>query len=263
MIKKKDISKEDIEVWNNYIKDPQDIVDKDIEPSVKKITKSSVMVLDAETNTPQAVERTEPLPRMNPSLLVNGHMMYVLGGILEVGDREVTLDDFWAVDLRKREKWECIWKGTMHTQVWRGAIHDDDDSYISTGKEDNSDYDDDYGSSDEEALEVVGEESPQEKKSKRKSKRSGIREEIAELNETYELSDSNRTPNTGESLADFYSRTSGFWNDKAAEDVAMTNKQLSNKELKREGFKLAKDRFDELSYCILGRGKLRILCTSI
>ena len=30
MIKKKDISKEDIEVWNNYIKDPQDIVDKDV-----------------------------------------------------------------------------------------------------------------------------------------------------------------------------------------------------------------------------------------
>ena len=29
MIKKKDISKKDIEVWNNYIKDPQDIVDKD------------------------------------------------------------------------------------------------------------------------------------------------------------------------------------------------------------------------------------------
>ena len=212
---------------------------------MKKITKSSVMVVDEETNTPQAVERTEPLPRMNPCLLVNGHHMYVLGGILEVGDREITLDDFWAVDLRKRESWECLYKGTMHTQVWRGAIHDDDDSYISTGKEEDSD-DDDYGSSDEEGLEVVGEESLDEKKLRRKSKRSGIREEIAELNEKYELSDSNRTPNAGESLADFYSRTSGYWNDRAAEVVANTDEPLSNKELKREGFKIAKDRFDEL-----------------
>ena len=29
MIKKKDLSKEDINIWNNYIKDPQDIFDKD------------------------------------------------------------------------------------------------------------------------------------------------------------------------------------------------------------------------------------------
>ena len=39
MIKKKDISKEDIEVWNNYIKDPQDIVDKDVS-NQKKINQS-------------------------------------------------------------------------------------------------------------------------------------------------------------------------------------------------------------------------------
>ena len=36
MIKKKDISKKDIEVWNNYIKDPQDIVDKDALSQKKK-----------------------------------------------------------------------------------------------------------------------------------------------------------------------------------------------------------------------------------
>ena len=55
-----------------------------------------------------------------------------------------------------------------------------------------------------------------------------------------------RTPNVDESLADFYSRTSTFWNTQAAEVVAKTNEELTNKELKREGFKLAKDRFDEL-----------------
>jgi hypothetical protein len=208
----------------------------------KPITSSSVMVLNPETQAPEAVERTEPLPRINPSLLVHGNMMYLLGGILEVGDREVTLDDFWALDLRKREKWECLWKGTMHNQVWRGAIHDDDDSYISTGKEDDSD--DEFGSSDEEG-DGLGEGSSDTKKST-KSKRAGVREEIAALNEIHDLSNLNRTPNTDESLADFYSRTSQFWNNEAAEVVTNTGEVLSNKELKREGFKLAKDRFDEL-----------------
>ncbi len=41
MIKKKDISKKDIEVWNNYIKDPQDIVDKDALSQKKNQTKQS------------------------------------------------------------------------------------------------------------------------------------------------------------------------------------------------------------------------------
>jgi hypothetical protein len=216
-------------------------VKKSVDFKQKKITSSSVMMLNSETNSPEAVEREEPLPRINPSLLVHGNMMYLLGGILEVGDREVTMDDFWALDLRKREKWDCLWKGSMHTQVWRGAAHDDDDSYISTGREDDSD--DDFSDDEGEGLGVHDIES---KKSQRKSKRVGLREEIAKLNETHQLEDSNRTPNTGESLADYYSRTSEYWNVKAAEVVATTSEELSNKELKREGFKLAKDRFEEL-----------------
>jgi hypothetical protein len=171
--------------------------------------------------------------------------MYLLGGILEVGDREVTLDDMWALDLRKREQWECLWPGTMHKQVWRGAIHDDDDSYISTGKEDGSDdEDDDDDYSDDEGEE--GEENEATKKSSKNSKRSGLRQEIAELNETYDLSDTNRAPNSGESLADFYARTADYWNAEAGNQLAGTDEALSNKELKRQGFILARERYDEL-----------------
>ena len=219
-----------------------------------KITSSSVMALNPETNAPEAVARTEPLPRINTSMLVRGNTLYLFGGILEVGDREVTLDDMWALDLRKREKWECLWPGTMHKQVWRGAIHDDDDSYISTGKEDNSDEeeeeeddeddgDDDGGNQDDEGGEV---EVTSRKKPSTKSKRSGIRQEMAELNEKFDLSDPNRVPESGEALADFYARTSEYWNAEAAKQASGTNQEFSNKELKREGFKLAKDRYDEL-----------------
>jgi hypothetical protein len=210
-----------------------------------KFTSSSVMTLNPETNVPEAVERADPLPRINASLLAAGHMLYLYGGILEVGDREVTLDDMWALDLRKREKWECIWPGTMHKQVWRGAVFDDDDSYISTGKEDGSDDDGDSMSSEEEG-EEAGDPEKRSKKSSKKTKKIGLRQEVARLNEKYNLDDESRTPMDKESLADFYSRTSKYWNAQAADVLTGTDVELSNKELKREGFKLAQNRYDEL-----------------
>ena len=211
---------------------------------LKQMTASSVMVVNPETNVPEAVERAEPLPRINASILVHGHTMYIYGGILEVGDREISLDDMWTLDLRKREKWQCIWQGSMHKQVWRGAIYDDDDSYISTGREDGSDDDDDYSDENEDET-MIGEMSTT-KQSLKTTNRSGLRQEIAELNEKYGLEDLNRTPGSGETLADFYSRTAIYWNGHAAEVVVGTGGELSNKEVKREGFKLAKDRYEEL-----------------
>jgi hypothetical protein len=132
----------------------------------------------------------------------------------------------------------------MHKQVWRGAVHDDDDSYISTGKEDDSDEDDvedDELSDDEDDEDGVAK--PQKSS---KSKRTGLRQEVAELNEKYGLRDDIRTPRSGEALADFYSRTSDYWNSRAADQVSGTEVELSNKELKRQGFILAKERYEEL-----------------
>ena len=200
------------------------------EKAAKKITASSVMILNEETNTTEAVVRTEPLPRINATALVRGNTLYLLGGILEVGDREVTLDDMWSLDLKKREQWHCIFPGTMHKQVWRGAVHDDDDSYISTGRED----------SDGEGDDMSDEEEDQETS---KSRRAALREEIKELVEKYDIENENRTPNPDEALADFYSRTSDYWN----KEVAKTSSdELSAKEIKREGFSMARDRFDDL-----------------
>lgn len=213
-----------------------------------KISSSSVMKLNLETNIPEAVERKDPLPRINASIIVVGHILYLYGGILEVGDREVTLDDMWALDLRKRENWECLWPGTMHKQVWRGAILDDDDSYISTGKDDGSDDDDDDENSisDEDENDESAEVERKVKNSSKKNKKTGIRHDVASLNEDFKLDDENPTPMAGESLADFYTRSSKFWNGQAAAAVTGTDVELSQKELKREGFKLAQTRYDEL-----------------
>ena len=214
--------------------------------SSRKITKSSVMKVNKETNTPEAVVGTEPLPRINASLLIRGHTLYILGGILEVGDREVTLDDMWSLDLKKRNKWNCLWPGSMHRQVWRGAIHDDDDSYISTGNENDSSDEEEGGDYDGAEVGEFGQESTEKSRLKGATKRSGIKQEMAELNDRYDLGNDQRVPLSGEALASFYARTSEYWNAEAAKNLGGTDAELSNKEIKREGFQLARIRYDEL-----------------
>ena len=218
----------------------------------KKVASSSVMVMNETNQEPEAVQRDEPLPRINASTLIHGNTMYVMGGILEVGDREITLDDMWSLDLRKRDAWECLWHGTMYKQVWRGAVHDDDDSYISTGLEDN---DDDGGSRmdlddiDDDESDFDDENNGKEDRRKAKElKRKSLRQEISELNETYELDDTNRTPQNNESVADFYSRTIDYWISQATEQLVSDDcEPLTHKELKRQGFILAKEQYENLT----------------
>lgn len=132
----------------------------------------------------------------------------------------------------------------MHKQVWRGSAFDDDDSYISTGVEDGDDSEgsDDDGSLSDDLETTHG----GDREKSKKSKRAGLRQEIAELNEKYGLQNEDQTQAQDESLADFYSRTAQYWNKLAAERIAATDAELSNKELKREGFKLAQSRYEEI-----------------
>ena len=222
------------------------------------IGNSEVMKLTKE-GVPEAVARKVPLPRINSQILVRGNTLFIYGGILEVGEREVTLDDCWAIDLQKREEWNCIWNGTMHRQVWKGA-ESDNESYISTDRGTGGIESDDDGEFDEfdEPVDNIDEEAKaaakaarkEARKAAKKEKMKGIREEIKSLNEQLSLGDTNRTPLSGEDLASFYSRTALHWEMQASEIYMKTensgNDEISVKELKREGFSLARDRFEEV-----------------
>jgi hypothetical protein len=170
------------------------------------------MKVNQETDAPEAVAHEEPLPRINATVIVRSNILYVYGGILEVGDREITLDDCWCFDLRKRDKWECLWGGTVHKQVWRGAIHDDNDSYISMDAGDGGDDDEDddldekigNALNDEEALHAAKAAKKATKKEQEKSRRAGLCQEIADLKGQLDLEDVNRTPQMGAVLAEFY-----------------------------------------------------------
>jgi len=209
-----------------------------------------------------AAARQTPLPRINCASVIRGNILYIYGGVLEVGDREVTLDDCWSIDLNKRDKWCCIWPGQMHCQVWKG-IDSDNDSYISTDRGDSDKEDDDEYMAQFEPMDENEEEENDDdseiarkkakkaaKKEKEKQKRKGIKHEIKELNEKLGIDNDQRSPLMGESVAEFYARTTDFWNNEAARTVGQTaadrGEPLSAKELNREGFQLAKSRYEEL-----------------
>ena len=174
---------------------------------------------------------------------------------------QVTLDDCWSIDLNKRDKWTCIWPGQMHRQVWKG-VDSDNDSYISSDQAGDDDDESDDGMAEFEPI-LEGEPDEEEseearkkakkaaKKAKEKEKRRGIRHEIAELKEKLGVDEEQRTPLMGESVADFYARTTEYWNVEAANSVgkaaADRGDALSAKELKREGFHLAQARYEELA----------------
>lgn len=148
----------------------------------------------------------------------------------------------------------------MHRQVWKG-IDSDNDSYISSdqGGEIEDDDSNDGGiefepivegeADDEESEDARKKAKKAAKRAKEKEKRKGIKHEIAELNDKLGV-DNERTPLTGESVADFYARTRDVWNVEASNSVgkvaADRGEAMSSKELKREGFHLAKLRYEEL-----------------
>ena len=134
---------------------------------------STVMKLNSRTKQPEAVSRLDPLPRINACVVISANTLFLYGGLLEVGDREITLDDMWMLDLKKRQAWECVWPGTMHKQVWRGAVHDDDDSYYSTDNK--TDRIDDFEHEDEEEEKAEVEQTGISKKDQLKSEMYALR----------------------------------------------------------------------------------------
>ena len=225
---------------------------------IENINTTAVLQVDSKC-LPKAVRRQMPLPRINSAMAVRGNTLFLYGGLVEVGDREVTLDDCWSIDLGKREKWVCIWPGTYHTQVWKGV--NDDDSYISSdqGGEDENSVDEDFELDPIDEAEKDEEKTAEDerkkakkaaKKTKEKEMKREIRHEIAELKETLGLDNVQRTPQMGESVAEFYARTTEYWSLEASKCVGNavvdSGEGLSAKELAREGFILAKERYDEL-----------------
>ncbi|XP_061450216.1 kelch domain-containing protein 4 [Rhineura floridana] len=63
-------------------------------------------------------QQVEPCPRSNAMLAVKHGMLFVYGGMFEVGDRQFTLNDLYAIDLHKMEEWKVLVEMDPKTQEW-------------------------------------------------------------------------------------------------------------------------------------------------
>lgn len=199
-------------------------------------------------------EIVKPCGRINSCMVVGKDTLYIYGGMMEINDREITLDDLYFLNLSKLDEWKCIIpvSESEWVEASEGEDEDDDedDSEDEGNGDSNSDETGDDDDDDEEDAEARGGDTGslqmgdavaiikgEGKNLRRKEKRARIEQIRANLG----LSDSQRTPVPGESLKDFYRRTSMYWQMAAHEHT-----QHTGKELRKDGFDLAEARYREL-----------------
>ena len=76
-----------------------------------------------------------PVARINAQLAVSAGKLYIYGGSVEVGTKQVTLSDLYSLDVGKKAKaaaWECHHTNDSKTDMWLESSSDesssDDDS---------------------------------------------------------------------------------------------------------------------------------------
>ncbi|PQM37270.1 kelch domain-containing protein 4 isoform X1 [Prunus yedoensis var. nudiflora] len=135
-------------------------------------------------------EIVKPCGRINSCMVVGRDTLYVYGGMMEVKDQEITLDDLYSLNLSKLDEWKCIIPGGKDGSLQMG-----------------------------DAVALIKGEG---RALRRKEKRARIEQIRASLG----LSDSQRTPTPGESLREFYKRTNMYWQMAAHEHTQHTGKEL-------------------------------------
>jgi len=180
------------------------------------------------------------------------------------------LNEHRGLDLNKREKWVCVLPGTMHQQVWKGDTDTEADEEEEGSEEEDDEEDDDdnssSSSSDDEgvrdntvAAEGGGAASSKVRRSSNSSGAKGgsggsgksgtIRAEIAGLRDQLQVDDANRTPQLGEKLTDWFTRTTEYWTRLAFESHDASSSgggALSEKEYRRLAFSMAQERYEEV-----------------
>ncbi|PWZ41696.1 Kelch domain-containing protein 4 [Zea mays] len=204
----------------------------------------SIDVLSDSTAQESFLEAVKPSGRINACLAVGKDMLYLYGGMMEVKDREITLDDLYSLNLSKLDEWKCIISASESEWLEISEEEEDDDDETDDDENEEGDAsqtDEDEEESDEDAAKNVSSAVSLLKGESKTMRRKEKRARIEQIRVILGLSDSQRTPVPGESLRDFYKRTNMYWQMAAYEHT-----QHTGKELRKDGFDLAETRFKEL-----------------
>ena len=86
----------------------------------------------------------KPRARYKAMVAVIRNVMWLWGGIVEISDVEIALDDMWRVDLSKSDAWECVKDNSGGEGLFVvGDNEVDDDGDDDRDDDDDNDDDDD------------------------------------------------------------------------------------------------------------------------
>ncbi|KAI5450644.1 Kelch repeat-containing protein 3 [Naganishia albida] len=91
-----------------------------------------------------------PLTRSNAMIAVLKNTLYIYGGSYETEKREYTLDDFFALNLEKRDGYKVLRETVLDAEVWHGSDDEDQMDEDEDGEDDNGEDEDEDSSEDEE-----------------------------------------------------------------------------------------------------------------
>jgi len=197
---------------------------------------------------------TIPIPRYNAMLAVLRNILYIYGGIFERGSKEYTLDDYYALQLDKMDRFVCLKSSDVlipdkdANESSSSEEGDDDDTEESSDQDDESDIETEASTavdpedemSKESAFvtifegEEYEEEEPQDLLREQAAAFMGVSKDTARSEE-----DIISTPFPGETLTQFFSRSREYWTQKARE-----RSDDKGKMLRKVGFALAEERYN-------------------
>lgn len=169
-------------------------------------------------------EEARPCGRFNAAIMVQKNVMFIAGGVVEKGDKEITLDDIWAIDLNKLDEFKELKGLSEECAEWVASDEEDEDEDME---------DEGQELSDEEMHE--DEDDAVDRKRRRGGRRERLRERVGKPE------DDHFTPKINESLKDFFERTRPYWVGEVHEALGE-----SGKSLRRIAFEWAFKRYWEI-----------------
>ncbi|XP_069072936.1 kelch domain-containing protein 4 isoform X1 [Pleurodeles waltl] len=147
---------------------------------------------EEEGDEENAGPQVEPCPRSNAMTAVKHGVLYVYGGMFEVGDRQFTLNDLYSLDLHKMEEWTVLVEMDPKTQEWLDESDDDDAEGAEGGTEEEDEESSEEECDDEGNKQAQGNEGVREVKTKKEDEEHPLVQ-------------------PGEKYKDYVARTEKYW----------------------------------------------------
>lgn len=84
-----------------------------------------------------------PCPRINCGLAIKHGSLYLYGGMFEDGDKQITFNDLYSLDLKKLDEWKTIIPDDTSTLEWLGSDSEDEEKGSLTDEEEDSEDEED------------------------------------------------------------------------------------------------------------------------